>query len=167
MRQHDVRIGFIVTQLDVVRRPEFLDQVLLEQQRLGLTVGDGDINVGNVGDQRHSLGIKTTGTKIVTDPFAQVAGFADIQDFTILVKHAVNPWPLTHDSQRCLGIKIRSPRVHHPGRIFCFLRLFFVERPGRLGKLRFFGWLAFLCHDVHTPGGCMPTSGSRRIANSS
>ena len=42
IREIDEGIGFVVPQHDVVGRSIFFDQALLEQQRLGFAVGDGD-----------------------------------------------------------------------------------------------------------------------------
>src|SRR5690606_18366838 len=105
VRQHDVGIAFVVTQLDVVRRTEFFDQVLFQQQRFGFAVGHSNVYGRNVGHQRHCLGIQTTAAEIVADTLAQIACLADIEHLAGLVQHAVNTGPLAHDLQCCFGIK--------------------------------------------------------------
>ena len=47
----DVGVGLVVPEVDVVARLEALDEVVLEDQRLGLGVGDDDLDVLDLGDE--------------------------------------------------------------------------------------------------------------------
>ena len=51
----DPGVALVVAQNDVVAGPVLLDEVVFEQQRFRLRVGDGALHVGGTGKQRHAL----------------------------------------------------------------------------------------------------------------
>ena len=56
-----------------------LDEVVFEQQRLGLGVGDRDLDARDVADQRLHFRIDIAGEEVVADAVAQAARLADVQ----------------------------------------------------------------------------------------
>ena len=62
--QPDVRKALVVAQHDVEARLVRLDEVELEQQRLGLGVRDRDFDVGDLLDERLDLGIDVGGAEV-------------------------------------------------------------------------------------------------------
>ena len=80
--------ALVVAQHDVVARLVLLDEVVFEQQRLGLGVGERDLDARDVPDQRLHLGVDVAGEEVVADAVAQVARLAHVQQLglTLLVR---------------------------------------------------------------------------------
>jgi hypothetical protein len=69
--QLDIGKALVVAQDDVEARPVFLDQVVFQQQRLGLGLGDRDLDMPDELDQRFNLGRQARLLKIAADAIAQ------------------------------------------------------------------------------------------------
>ncbi len=86
----NVRKGLIVTQEDVEIGLELLDEVLFEQQRLGLRPGrqehHGRRGVDHPGDPRRMA----RGAGVVRNPRLEVPRLADVKHPTLGIEHAVN-----------------------------------------------------------------------------
>ena len=83
-------VALVVAQQNVVARPEGLDEVVFEQQRLVLGMGHRHLHAGHA--LQHRLGarvVRTTG-EITGDPLAQVARLAYVQHRTFGIQHAVD-----------------------------------------------------------------------------
>ncbi len=81
---------FVVAQLHVEARPQLLDQIGLEQQRLGLGGGRDDLHRcggrDHAGDAHHLAGRPRIGG----EPLADILGLADIEHVMGRVQHAVD-----------------------------------------------------------------------------
>ena len=69
-------VGLVVCQPDVVPGRQPLDEVRFEQERLGLGVGDGDLDPVRSFDHARDPG--TTGIGVRPDAIAKRDGFADV-----------------------------------------------------------------------------------------
>ncbi len=79
VREEYIGIGLIVAQQDVVRRPPFLDQRLLEQQRLGLVGGDGGFDLHDTRDQCGRLGRLTGLAKVTGKTLLEILRLAHVE----------------------------------------------------------------------------------------
>ena len=70
-----------------------LDEVVFEQQRFGLGVGDRDLDACDMPDQRLHLGIDVAREEIVAHAIAQAARLADIQKLAVFGVHAIDAGP--------------------------------------------------------------------------
>ncbi len=88
---HQVGVGLVVEQPGVVFRLNVLDEPVLGQKRLDLTVGLNDLKVDDQFPQRSLLEIELGGRlKIAGDPVAQAGGFADINHAALVILHQVD-----------------------------------------------------------------------------
>ena len=67
-----------------------LDQVVLEQQRLGLGVGHRDFDFRDLLDHRRGLRRVVAFLEIGRDALLQVTCLADVDDLMFLVEHAID-----------------------------------------------------------------------------
>ena len=80
--QFQMRIRLVVFQIDVVARLMFFGERRFKDQGFDFVVGDDELDVGDLSDQRVGLAIETAAPlKIRTHAAAQVLGLADIDDF--------------------------------------------------------------------------------------
>ena len=94
-----VRVRLIVAQQDVVRRPPFLDQGLLEQQCLGLVGGDGGFDLRDTCDQRGRLGCLTGLAKVTGETLLEVFRLADVEQASLAIEHAIDAGATTAGRQ--------------------------------------------------------------------
>ena len=87
--QPDHRVGLAVLQIDVVLRRPLLDEVVLEDERLILGVGDDDLDIGHVSQKEPGLDVLFTG-KVAADPVSQAAGLSHVDRRAIRVFHDVD-----------------------------------------------------------------------------
>ncbi|MBS1163655.1 MAG: hypothetical protein H6R03_1551 [Burkholderiaceae bacterium] len=110
-----VRVGLVVAEQDVVARRQLLDEVVLEQQRLGLRAGhrrvDGGDALEQVGGARPDPLVE-----VGADALAQVAGLADVQDLARRIEHPV------HAGQLRQAVDYRPPVEGGRGRFVGDLR---------------------------------------------
>ena len=91
-RDGDVGVGLVVAQADVERRPVALDQVLLEQQRLGLGVGGDELDLLDPLDQPGRLhGRVQVAAEVRPHPLAQRLGLADVEHLSLPAPEHVHP----------------------------------------------------------------------------
>ncbi|MNO75440.1 hypothetical protein D3C76_664860 [compost metagenome] len=112
VRQKHVGVGFIVAQQDVVRRPPFLDQVLLQQQRLGLVGGDGGLDLGDAAHQRSGLGRQAGFAEIAGQALLEVFGLAHVEQPRLGVEHTINARATAAGRQERAGIKSLGHEVY-------------------------------------------------------
>ena len=89
----DIGERFVVAQEDVVARPEALDEVRLEEQRLGLGARDDRFQMHRRLDHAHQpAGL--AGARVVGDALPKAPRLADIEDRPVLADHAINARPV-------------------------------------------------------------------------
>ncbi len=113
--QHQPGVGFVVAQNDVVVRLEALDQVGLEQQRLGLGVGGDDLH--GRGQRHHAAQAfrQADGLGVGGDALLQAARLADVQRLALGIEHAVDAGAGRHGFHRRLDDG-GAPRGRRGGR---------------------------------------------------
>ena len=67
-----------------------LNQRLLEQQRLGLAVGNGNLDILNLADHGQRLAVQPRGSEVAAYPVLQVARLTHIDHLTSLIQHAID-----------------------------------------------------------------------------
>ena len=101
--QHQPGIGLVVAQHDVEARLEPLDQVGLEQQRLGLGVGGDDLHRRRSRDtMRRSRSGRRRELGVGGDALLQAARLADVERVALGIEHAVDAGAGRHGGQRRL-----------------------------------------------------------------
>ena len=79
VRDDDPRVGLGILQQDVVVRLVLLDEVVLQQQRVGLRIDDRELRVGDLRDQQPGLHIQPLRRhEVLRHPLVQVFGLAHI-----------------------------------------------------------------------------------------
>ena len=79
VRDDDPRIGLGVLQQDVVARLVLLDEIVLQQQRVGLGVHNGELRVGDLRDQNPGLHVQPLRRhEVLRHPLVQILGLAHI-----------------------------------------------------------------------------------------
>ena len=90
LADQDVGEGFVVAQQHVVARAQALDEVRLEQQRLGLRARRHEFHLPRLADHpRDALGVAAQ-PRVIGDALLQRAGLADIEDVAVLAEHAID-----------------------------------------------------------------------------
>ena len=91
----DQNIGkrFVVAQHHVEARPQPLDEIGFEQQRLGLGAGDDEFERAGGGDHALDAGVEPGRTRIGLDALFDVLGLADIEHVAAAIDHAINAGP--------------------------------------------------------------------------
>ena len=87
----DIGKRLVVAQQHVEARPEALDQVVLEQQRLGLAVGDREFHGRGRRDHAHQPGRQPGRLRVGGDAAAQRLRLADVEDLAVGRDHAIDP----------------------------------------------------------------------------
>ncbi len=91
---------FVVAQQDIVARHQPLDQIALEQQRLGLGGGNHDFEGGGLGHHPPQPVRQPGRMGIVLHPALQIARLADVHRIALAVEHAVDAGACRHIAQR-------------------------------------------------------------------
>ncbi len=86
----DRRKRLVVAQQDVVARLQALDQVGLEQQRLGLGVGGHHLQVDGLRDHAPDADPETIDVGVAGDPLPEVLRLADVERIAVGADHAVD-----------------------------------------------------------------------------
>ena len=93
-----------------------LDEVVLEQQRLGLGIGDRDLDARDVPDQRLHLRIDVAREEVIADAVAQAARLAHVQQFGFPSSsariHAVHARPARQVRDVFPGIELVGVLAH-------------------------------------------------------
>ena len=87
----DVGERLVVAQQHVEARPEALDQVVLEQQGLGLAVGDHELHAAGVRHHPHEPVLEPGRLGVGGHAAAQRARLADIEHLAVGGDHAIDP----------------------------------------------------------------------------
>ena len=87
---HDVGERLVVAQQHVEARAQPLDQIGLEQQRLGLGPGGDELERGGGGDHALDARVVAGRPRIGRDAFADVLGLADIEHRAVRIDHAID-----------------------------------------------------------------------------
>src|SRR5690606_3341313 len=77
--KHEVGVGLIVAEYDVVARPQALDQIVLEQQRFGFGTRYRDFQAHDSRHHMRNAGAAMGFLKIRVHPLLKIAGLAYIQ----------------------------------------------------------------------------------------
>jgi hypothetical protein len=85
----DVGVGLVVAQADVEPRPVALDELLLGEQRLGLVLGDEEVDLGDLGDHLGAPAGRLAG-EVPTHALANRARLADVEHLASLVLEHVD-----------------------------------------------------------------------------
>ena len=87
---HQVGVGLVVAEQDVVARREALDEIVLEQQRLGLRARGGDLDARHL--RHHHLDARAQALllEVGADALFQVAGLADVEHLAGVPEHPVD-----------------------------------------------------------------------------
>ena len=86
----DVRKGFVVAQQHVVARLQLLDQVLLQQQGLGLGVRGQEHHAGGFADHPRDASRMPRGAGVIRYPCPQITRLADIEHRLVRIQHAID-----------------------------------------------------------------------------
>ena len=98
-RHVDVGITLVIAQNDIETWLVLLDQVVFENQSLGLGVGDRDLYIcDQVHHSRRFDGIMAA-MKIARYALSQVTRFANVNDFVLRIEHAIDARPMRQGSQ--------------------------------------------------------------------
>ena len=89
----DIGKRLVVAQHHVEARPQPLDEVGFEQQRLGLGAGDDEFQRAGRGDHAFDAGVETGRPRIGGDALLDVLGLADIEHVAARIDHAVDARP--------------------------------------------------------------------------
>ena len=109
----DPGVGLVIPQQHVVAGLVLLDEVVLEDQRLGLGVGDRYLHIGNLAHQGAGLDAVDVGPKVGGEPFFQILGLAHVDDGAAAVVHAVDTALVGDGAQKCLAVKMGLGREGH------------------------------------------------------
>ncbi|MNQ41363.1 hypothetical protein D3C85_550370 [compost metagenome] len=100
-----IGVGLIVPQQDVVGRPPFLDQRLLQKQRLGFVGGDGRFDLGDLAHQRGSLGCQAGFAEVAGQTLLEVLGLPYIKQFAAGIEHPVDTRTSAAGGEESTGIE--------------------------------------------------------------
>jgi hypothetical protein len=89
-RDLQVGIGLIVAEQDVVARLEGLDQVVFQDQGLGLAVRDGGLQARDLRDHHRDARARQILLEVARHAVLQVARLADVEDLVLGVEIAVH-----------------------------------------------------------------------------
>ena len=102
---HQVRIGLVVAEEDVVARRKRLDQVAFEEERLPLRARHRDLDGPDLGE--HDLRARTVVAllEVRRDPFPQIARLADVEHVAGGVEHPVHAGQVGQAGDEGRGVK--------------------------------------------------------------
>ncbi|MCY1415477.1 hypothetical protein D9M71_309610 [compost metagenome] len=100
-----IGVGLIVPQQDVVGRPPFLDQRLLQKQRLGFVGGDGRFDLGDLAHQRGSLGRQAGFAEVAGQTLLEVLRLPYIKQFAAGIEHPVDTRTSAAGGEESTGIE--------------------------------------------------------------
>ena len=113
----DQNIGkrLVVAQLHVEARPQLLDQIGLEQQRLGLGRGRDDLDRhGGRDHAQDARRLRRVDARIGGQPLADVLGLADIEHVVGRVEHAIDAGRGRREPHRAVRSRHGRPRAGPP-----------------------------------------------------
>jgi hypothetical protein len=105
--------GLVVAEQNVVARPQSLDQIGLQQQRLDLGMGRHHFDRPRIGDHSQGPRVQAGRLGVILHPIPQVLGLADVQDLAGVIQHAVDAGSGRHRRQ-CPGDRLTAPFDRRP-----------------------------------------------------
>ena len=132
--QQDERERFVVAQQHVVRGPEPLDELRLEQQRLGLVVGRHDRHRPRLRHHPLEPAGQAIDLRIIGHAILQRARLADVQDVSARVVHPVHARPRGQGFQDVADRRHPRRQVGRLGAAHGIGGLFLVEPVGGVGR---------------------------------
>ena len=81
----NIRIGFIISQQNIVFRPVFLNQILLEDQCIGFRVGNGELYMMNISDQSPGLFRTQIFDEIRMKTVGKILGLSNIDNLIFFI----------------------------------------------------------------------------------
>ena len=120
-RYQDIGKRLVVAQLHVEARPQLLDQVGLEQQRLGFGRGGDDLDRDGGRDHaQDARRLRRVDPRIGRQPLADVLGLADIEHVAGRIQHAIDAGRSRGEPYRVFdrGVTGRERAFRHA---FCWL----------------------------------------------
>jgi len=99
-REVDERKRFVIAQQNVVARHQPLDQIALEQQRLGLGRSNDDFEGRGLGHHAAQPVRQPGRMGIILHPALQIARLADVHRIALAVEHAIDAGTGRHIAQR-------------------------------------------------------------------
>ena len=109
--------ALVVPQDDVVTRAVLLDEVVLEKQRLGLGVSDGDLHRRGTRQKGPPLLVPRTAPQPGREAPPEVARLPDVENPLVAVHHPVDTSPARHRLEKGAGVEVGRRVVEHGKRI--------------------------------------------------
>ena len=97
-------VGLAVFEVDVVARLVLLNQRILKQQRVELSLSNNGLNVDHLAHEHTKSGGIVALMKVRTHPLLQVFGLADVQDHPLFINVVVHPRALRKRPQQRLQV---------------------------------------------------------------
>ena len=88
--QHDAGVALVVAQQHVVARLQRLDQLVLQQQRIGLAAGDGGFHPRHLRQHPHDPRRFRRGVEVAPHAVAQGARLAYVEHAAGVIEHAIH-----------------------------------------------------------------------------
>ncbi len=115
----DVGVGLVVAEEDVVARREALDEVVLEDQRLGLGACGGDVHAQHLRHHHRDARAGDGLLEVAGDATLEVLRLADVEHLVVGADHAIDARLLGQGAQEGLGVEGGGGRrVGHGSRMF-------------------------------------------------
>ena len=127
-RDVDIRKALVVAKHDVVAGAMLLDQVVLQQERLGLGMGHGHLDRDRVRHQSPGLRCELLdGSEVAGDALLQAARLADVEDASEPIEQPIHTRIVGQGSEKGLRVEFGGLRVHGGAPVqrssYCTLRL--------------------------------------------
>ena len=103
--QHNVGIGFVVAEQNVVARRQRLDQVVFQQQRLAFGARDGGLDLDDLRHHQPGARRQRGFLEVGGNPLPEIARLADVDHLAARVKHAVHPRKMGQISEEGFGVE--------------------------------------------------------------
>ena len=122
VRDDDIGIGLVVAKHDVVTRREALDQIVLEQQGLGLRARHGGLDAGDLRHHQRDARAGEIAWKYEASASSDSSPCRH-RALAVGIEHAVDARQFGHGGQQVFGIEGRSLRLRVHGQVRLGCRL--------------------------------------------
>ena len=112
-RQHDIRIGLVITQQNIELRQMRFDEIVLQNQRFRFRMGNRRINIDHLPHQGARLGAHAAVAEITGQAVAQILRLADIKHLALGIAHLINPRQRCHMTQKRLRVELPGLLLAH------------------------------------------------------
>ena len=85
-----VPIGGIVLEPNIIPRPELLNQGVFEQQRLFFGLGNNDLDIGQLGEEKTDLRAAVPAAGVLSDPGTQIVRFPDVEHGAGVIRELID-----------------------------------------------------------------------------